>query len=239
MKKFDKYFFRKYLIEWDQMLLVVHKHIIEILDKYLFWMTFWVLIPSFLYYYSDNFKEIPFYMLEIWLFFVFIKMVYDIFDWYNDVWIVTNTGIIELNWSLFTNDVVSVKFEKIEWMQVEQYWFIDTLLNKWDLVIHKIWDDSFVLENAANPFKVVDEVGEIRKDEGEENFDNNMWYNSWMWWQDMWILANALKWVVWEYLEKKWIENSENIISNEAYKKAEAKKYIEKIEVEEGTLDLR
>ncbi len=57
--------------------------------------------------------------------------------------------------------------------------------------------------------------------------------------QDMWILANALKWVVWEYLEKKWIENPENIISNEAYKKAEAKKYIKKIEVEEGTLDLR
>ena len=239
MKKFDEIFFSKYLIEWDEMLLVVHKHVVEILDKYLFWMAFGVLIPSFLYYFSVNFKEIPFYMFEIWLFFVFIKMVYDIFDWYNDVWIITNTWIVELNWSLFTNDVVSVKFEKIEWMQVEQYWFIDTFLNKWDLVIHKIWDDSFVLENAANPFKVVEEVGEIRKDEEDEFEGDNMNYNSHMWGQDFWILANALKWVVWEYLEKKWISNPENIISDEAYKRAEAKKYVEKIKVEDGTLDLR
>ncbi len=235
MNKFDEKFFQKYLIEWEKLLLVIHKHIIVILDKYLMWIIFWFLIPSFLYYYSLTFQQIPFYLLEIWFIFVFIKIIYDIFDWYNDVWIITETWIIALDRKLFNTDVVSVKFENIEWMQVEQYWFVDTLLKKWDLVVHKIWEDSFYLQDVANPFWILDEIWEVRKKEEEEILG----YENWELHDNRFnILVKALNWIVWEYLNKKWI-NWNTDLENLDYEKKLSKEYIEKIKSEEGTLDLR
>jgi len=178
MKKFDEIFFSKYLIEWDEMLLVVHKHVVEILDKYLFWMAFGVLIPSFLYYFSVNFKEIPFYMFEIWLFFVFIKMVYDIFDWYNDVWIVTHTSVITIDWSLWTINTWYVRLEDIQWIEIEQNSIKDWILWKWDIQCLLVADqDNFTLIDVSNPQKSADFIREIQheilwdfddEDEGEE-----------------------------------------------------------------------
>jgi len=235
MNKFDEIFFQKYLIEWDKLLLVIHKHIIVILDKYLMWLIFGVLIPSFLYYYSLAFQNIPFYILEIWFLFVFWKMVYDIFDWYNDVWIVTETWIISLDWRLFNTDVVSVKFENIEWMQVEQYWIIDTLLKKWDLVIHKIWEDSFYLEDVANPFWILDRIWEVKKEEEQEI----LWYENWEYKDTRFeILVKALNWIVWEYLQKKWLPLDSNLEDLE-YEKKYKEEFLKKVELEEGTLDLR
>ncbi len=236
MNRFDEIFFKKYLIEGEKLLLVIHKHIIVILEKYLMWLIFGFLIPSFLYYYSQTFQQIPFYILEIWFIFVFIKIVYDIFDWYNDVWIITETWIIALDWRLFNTDVISVKFENIEWMQVEQYWFLDTILKKWDLVVHKVWEDSFYLEDVYNPFAILDKIWEVKKDEEEEVLGyHDLWVSD----DRFNILVKALNWVVWEYLLKKWVTYPEEILSEEAYKKQETQKYIEKLKKDESTIDLR
>jgi len=86
-----------------------------ILDKLILWLSFGAIIPSFLYYQSDAFKElVPFFFLEIYLIIAFIKIVYEIFNWYNDVWIITNESVIDLDWALFKTDAKSVKYENIE-----------------------------------------------------------------------------------------------------------------------------
>jgi hypothetical protein len=70
---------------------IIHEHIITILGKIFLNYFFFVLVPMFLYYTMDLLKQVlPFYVLEIFIFLMFIKIIYDIFDWYNDVWIVTN-----------------------------------------------------------------------------------------------------------------------------------------------------
>ncbi len=57
---------------------------------------------------------IPFFVFEIYLLLIFSKLIYDIFNWYNDVWIITDSGVVDLDWALFSTDMTTVKFENIE-----------------------------------------------------------------------------------------------------------------------------
>jgi hypothetical protein len=66
-------------------------------------------------FYSSLFKTFaPFYFFEIFFFIVFIKIIYDIFDWYNDAWVVTQSGVISVSWGLFDAKTLSIKYENIE-----------------------------------------------------------------------------------------------------------------------------
>jgi len=225
MNKFDKTFFTKYVSEWSEIKWIIHKHFLVIFDKILLSLFFWVFLPSFFYYFSDRIKEIiPFFVFEIIIIWIFFKVIYDIIDWYNDVWIITDDWIVDLDWQLFWADSSSVKYWNIEWLQVEQTWIIDTILNKWTLILHKIWSDNFVLENANKPYDWANEIEKNRKEKNEsieeeddkkENFD---------------IIMDALSWVVEDYLEKKWLRNR---------KDEEKEKYIEKIKNKNWSIDIR
>lgn len=222
MNKFELSFFEKYIPEWQVIEWILHIHFMEILSKLFLWMSMWAIIPSFLYFYSDRIKElVPFYFLEWLLIIVFIKVIYDIFDWYNDVWIVTDMWVLSLEWSLFKTTTISVDFEKIEWLEVEQSWINDKLLKKWNLVIHKFWDDSMILKNAINPYKWVDFIEEISEAAAERN---NMEQDKFD------IIMDALWWVVENYLWKK---------MNKAEKEEELERFIWEIEKSKGTIDLR
>ncbi len=222
MNKFEKSFFEKYIPEWQVIEWILHIHFIEILSKLFLWMSMWAIIPSFLYFYSDRFKElVPFYFLEWLLIIVFIKVIYDIFDWYNDVWIITDNWILSLERALFKTTTVSVDFEKIEWLEVEQSWINDKLLKKWNLIIHKFWDDSMVLKNAINPYKYVDLIEEISE---EASLRNNMEQDKFD------IIMDALWWVVENYLWKKMSKSD---------KEEELERFIWEIEKNKGTIDLR
>jgi len=185
MNSFDKKFFKKYVPEWQEILWIVHEHFLIIIDKILLNLFFGVLMPVFLYLESNLIQEyLQFEFLEGLLFIIFFKTIYDIFNRYNDVWIITNTWVVDLDWALFDTSNVSVKHDNIEWIEVEQKWILDTILWKWDLIIHKIWDDNFLLRDAISPFKAIDEIEkaqaentwwiEIEEDNEEEKFDKMM-----------------------------------------------------------------
>lgn len=202
MNKFDEIFFSNYVTNWTKIITVLHKHIIIVVDKLIINYFFWVIIPSFLYYYSDTIKSyIPFFIFEIFLIWMFIRGLYTIFDWYNDVWIMTEDGVIDLDWRMFTSDSVAVKYAWIEGLEFIEKWFLDSLLWKWDIVIHKVgWWNKFILENAANAFEnigIIDKkLKEMKKkytlektQPVEQNFET---------------ILKALSWVVEWYLENSW-----------------------------------
>ncbi len=222
MNKFEASFFKKYIPDWQEIKWIIHIHFIEVFAEIFLWISMWAIIPSFLYFYSELLQElIPFYFLEWLLIIVYIKTIYEIFNWYNDVWIITDWWVIALEWALFKTDSLSIEYDKIEWMEVEQDWFLDKILNKWNLVIHKFWDDSITLENTLNPYDWVNLIEEIDeeishvKEMEDEKYD---------------IIMNALWWVVENYLENK---------MNKTNKNEELEKVITKIEKKEWTIDLR
>jgi hypothetical protein len=86
MNKFESTFFKKYIPEWHNIKWILHIHFIEIFAQIFLWLSMWAIIPSFIYFYSELIqKEIPFYFLETLLIIIFIKTIYEVFNWYNDV----------------------------------------------------------------------------------------------------------------------------------------------------------
>jgi len=225
MNNFEINFFKKYIPEGQTIEGVIHQHWIKITGKLFFWLFWWTILPSFIYYYSYRIKElIPFYFLETLLILVFIKIIYDIFDWYNDVFILTNNSLIDLQRSLFKTNTKTVNYDNIEWMEVEQNWIIDKMLKKWDLIIHKIWDDTFSLNDCISPYKAVDKIEEISSIREEIVEDSKF---------DM--VMETLSGVVEDYLERKWLEQDNWKI----YKKITNEEVINEVKQEKGTIDLR
>ena len=222
MNKFEAKFFEKYIPDDHKIRWIIHIHFLEIFNRLFLWLTMWAIFPSIMYYYSLSIKElVPFFFLEWLLLLVFIKVVYDIFDWYNDVWIVTNVWVTQLQRSLFKTDSMSVEFDKMEWIEVEQSWIMDKLFKKWNLIIHKIWDDTFELTNSINPYKalnLIEDTSNEADDEsklGDDKFD---------------VIMDALGWVVETYLDKK---------TRKSDKQRELEEVIEQVEKNKWTIDLR
>ena len=210
-------FFEKYIPEWQEIQGIVHEHIIVILDKIILWFAFGAFIPSYIYYYSLRVQElVPFYYLEWLLIFVFIKIFYDIFDWYNDVWIITQEAIYDLDWSLLKTNLESIKHENIEGIEIDKHRIWDTIFNKWDILIHKFGEETLIIENAFSPYKSVDMIEEFMNPQPEETEDRFE------------LLMNTLGGVVGEYLDRTWVKDP--------YKEGHEP---DEPEVDEYTIDLR
>lgn len=189
-------FFEKYIPEWQEIQWIIHEHIIVILDKFVLWIFFGVFVPTFFYTQSLKLQElIPLSFVEFFLVGVFIKIFYDIFDWYNDVWIITEEAIYDLDWSLLKTNLESIRHENIEWLEIDKHRIWDTIFNKWDILIHKFGEETLVLENAFSPYKAVDTIEQYLHPEPEETEDRFE------------LIMNTLGWVVEEYLSKKGIKD--------------------------------
>ncbi len=223
MNRYEKMFFSKFLPEWSEVKYIVHEHFIVILDRLIILLVLFVFIPVFMYFESKRIQEIiQFSFFEIYLIMVYIKIIYDIFDWYNDVWIITEKNVIDLKWALLYIKMNSVDFESIEWIEIEQKWLLDKILWKWTLVIHKIWDEIFRLKEAKIPFEALEEIERIKDEKAEEPENKEK--------EKFELILEALSWVVNEYLE----------VSNLKKKKEESlNSKLEEVVNKEWTIDLR
>lgn len=148
---------------------------------------------------------------------MYIKIIYEIFNWYNDVWIVTDKWVVDLDWALFSTDMKTVNYDNIEGQEVEQDWIWDTILRKWDVVLHKIGDDNFRLREAVDPYGAINMIekysSEVDVDEEHDRFD---------------MILDSLGWVMEDFLERKWLK-----------KTIDTPEQTKKIDIDENTIDLR
>ncbi len=233
MNNFEKKFFKRYVPEWQEIKEVIHGHWIKVIWKLFFRTFWWAILPSFIYYQSFSIREfIPFYILEFFLIAVFIKLVYIIFDWYNDVWIVTNDWVIELDWRLFRTNVNNVNYWNIEWIEVDQKNIWDKILKKWDLIIHKIWEDSFQITDCARPYLAIDIIESVAEESEDAKEDSK--FN---------MVMETLSWVVEDYLERKWLsslpKNEIDELSKTKRINNDSEEIIKKCADDQDTIDLR
>lgn len=230
MNNFDKIFFKKFIPEWQEMLHIVHSNPILIIKKIFVQIVLFVLIPIWFYYYSPVIQaKVPFNYLEIYLFLIYFKIIYSIFNWYNDVWIVTNSSVIAINWSFLKSNIETINFDSIEWLWVEEEWILDKILKKWTLIIHKAWEEEFILEEAINPYKAIDiietasawEEDEITSNITDERFN---------------MILETLSEAIWDkVVDKKIPEEIPGFKDKEKIKQ----KIIKEAENSQWTIDLR
>ena len=236
MNNFEKTFFKKYIPEWQEVRWIIHEHWIKIADNILLRLGLFVFVPSFMIYNSTYFQEIiNFAYFEIYLIIIYLKLIYDIFNWYNDVWIITEQWVVELDWALFKTTTSSVNYENIEWIWVEQSWIWDKILNKWDIIINKIWDDEFRLVDAKVPYEALNEIERISwelkqmEEEKKAKIEKTKFE----------LIIDALWGVVNEYLDETKVDWEEILNRKRWQKKYSEKDFSEEIVLEKGTIDLR
>lgn len=71
-------------------------------------------------------------------------MLHKILDWYCDVWIITDRGIIDVRWSIFMQDTTFTEFHDISAIQSYQGSIFDKLFNIGDINLHKMGDELYV-----------------------------------------------------------------------------------------------
>ena len=240
MNNFEETFFKKYIPEWQEVIEVFHKHFIKVLDDILLALWLWVFIPAFLYYNSKYIQiNIDFVYFEIYLIFIYIIIIYKILDWYNDVLILTKSWVTKLDWSLLKTITTNVDYEHIEWVWVEKNWILDTIFGKWDLIIHKFWEEEIILDEANKPYKIVDKIenitSQIEHPEENDRFD---------------LMMDALWWMVQNYLWNTW-KTKEDIFESphsvspkgreveQKLSKELQEEFLDKIEHNDATIDLR
>lgn len=227
---FDEIFFSNFIQhEWDEVLDICHRHITTIIDTIIIWMFFWVVLPTF-FYYNNSFELrnlIPFIFFEIYLFVTYIYLIYKIFDWYNDVWIITDKWIIDLDWQLMKTNIVYIDYNDVKWIEIHQNSAWDWMLNKWEITIHLEWEwAAFGLTEAKNPWEIVWFIQGILEEREKKKKDKDVSFND--------KFFNTIKWVIKDYLEREW---SEEIIIDEERENLE--KDLNRTLKKKWTIDLR
>lgn len=116
MNNFDNLFFRTYIGADSEIKKVFHRHVFVILEDVILWLFFALCIPFFLYS-QDIFslqELIPRIYIYLYLFAIYSLLMYKLFDWYVDVWIMTESTIVDMRWRWFSATILYIPYEKIE-----------------------------------------------------------------------------------------------------------------------------
>lgn len=150
MNSFDEAFFSQYVEEGDELLFVCHKHIVLIIAPIVLWLFFGAFVPVFFFAY-DTFgirSLIPDLYFEGYLACIYLYLLFKIFDWYNDVWLITDGGIVDIDWNIFARHREMIEYHAIGSTKIETRGAFDAFIKKSDIIIkvHGESDSTFILE---------------------------------------------------------------------------------------------
>jgi hypothetical protein len=149
MNYFDQIFFQKYLREEEELFFVCHRHPILVVDRVIVTLFIGLALPTF-FYYNNSFSLqtfIPFIYFEIYAVLLYFFLMYKIFDWYNDVWVITSLWIVDINWDIFARSIIYIDYHDIKGSAILSHSFWDNIFHKWDVVLYTAGnEDDFILE---------------------------------------------------------------------------------------------
>ena len=202
MSQFDTLYFQKYLGEDEELLFVCHRHAILVIDNILLWCFFGGILPIF-FYLQNTFGItglVPVAWFELYLVGIYVAIIFQVFDWYNDVWIITNKGIIDVTWDIVTGSKAYLGYEAVKGIEVKSNSFMDAIFDKGDIWVYlESEHNEFYLPDAASPQSIVEYIhaviDEMHSHEEEGEVDDRKPFE---------LLLDTLTEMVREHLENKW-----------------------------------
>lgn len=105
---------------------------------------------------------------------LFFIMLHKVLDWYCDVWIITDRGIIDVRWSIFMQDTNFTEFHDISGIQAHQGSIFDKMFNMGDITLHKLGDEMYI-SRMYQPATIVETVqANLQTHHHEEKSDKDM-----------------------------------------------------------------
>ena len=150
---FNQFFFGKHLQEEETLARTVHKHWVLVI-KALFWPTLCFLVLAYVLYRMPT----KAFLITVACLDVVIVMWWlrNFFDYYLDVWLITDEGIIDIAWhGWFHRQSTRVLFSDIQGVSYEIQGVIGTLLQCGTVSVEKIsTGDAISLECVKHPRSV-------------------------------------------------------------------------------------
>lgn len=146
--------FSKHLDQHEKVLFAVHKHWIELLKPGLQAGFFGFLIPWGLYLMGFS-TPFFFWMAVIWSGLIYARFIYDIVDWYSDVWLLTDHSLIVIDWQgLFKNQASRIGYEDVEGGAYEIAGFWPTVLGYGKMTLKLMSGGHYHMEHVHHPKEV-------------------------------------------------------------------------------------
>jgi hypothetical protein len=160
-KKIENRLFASHLADEEKIIMIVHKHWVEILLPTIELGFFGIIMPIAV---TVIFTKI-FYLAVLWFLIALGIFFYALADWYFDAWLVTNISIIDTEWKgLFHRLSSRVEYDDVKEISWEVKGFWSYLLRYGDLKMNLTVGSEVVLENAYRPKEQEIKVHAIKDD---------------------------------------------------------------------------
>lgn len=144
------FLFKSYLGDGEQIVFVVHRHVFLESKSFFKIFFFGIFIPAFGWWLFPQVKIFA----AVWLGFGALRFIYEFFDWYYDVWVVTNVSIIEIMWrGFFDKSSTRIEYHIIQGIGYEVKGLMPTLFNYGTITLDKFTGTQSIFDGAVNPKK--------------------------------------------------------------------------------------
>ena len=150
----DRILFRSHLQPNEKLVYVVHSHWFAAYKPVVKVSFFGMLIPALFFAMFPTLLAL--YIFGSWFVLGFLRFLYEVMDWYFDVLLVTNHGVIDLDWNgVFDKSSSRVDYETIAGVAWEKSGVLANVFNFGNLTLDKNsqGDLEISLSCAANPLE--------------------------------------------------------------------------------------
>ncbi len=160
--KLAKLIFASHLDEDEKIIEVIHRHVFVILRDSWKMIFFGFIAPVLFYLLFPQFIVLSI----VWFFGGIVGFIDHLTDWYFDAWIITNTGVIDIDRrGPFDRTSTRIEYHMIEGVSYTIRGVWATLLNFGEITIDKLGaQTSVVLTDAPNPKKVERKIMKYQED---------------------------------------------------------------------------
>ena len=144
--------FNRFIDDGEKILYIAHRHILIFKISSAKTIAFGLLLPFMIY---IIFPQTLLFAI-IWASAGFLRVIYHFIDWYYDVWILTDSGIIDIERNgVFDITATRVEYHMMEGISYNIKGFIPTILKYGEITIDKLGaQTALVLKDASNPKKL-------------------------------------------------------------------------------------
>lgn len=155
------FLYKSYLAEGEKINFVIHRHLFMEAKGFLKVFFFGIFIPVFFWW---LFPQIALFA-AIWLAIGLLRFIYEFFDWYYDVWLVTNASIIEIIWEgFFKKSSTRIEYHIIQGIGYEVKGVLRTVFNYGTIALDKFTGGQAVFDGAVSPRKKAEMLTKAQED---------------------------------------------------------------------------
>ena len=152
--------FSKYVDKGERIKYVAHTHYLGMAKPMLKNFLFGFLLPALIY---VLFPNLIFLCILFFTFFA-LKTIYNYFDWFFDAWVVTNLGVIDIEWNgIFNRSSSKIEYNAVEGVTVSVPGFWATLFNFGNIYLETPSQTKIDLPMCMNPSQVESKILRYRE----------------------------------------------------------------------------